>query len=247
MVHGFLRISAHVLCMCTCAARCVKSEHKHNVISFWLPGRFQSWSHVNAPAQKSSETQVLWSKLSGCCPQIDLGAKHKFTVVCFWTSTAFNAVFIPGWCKNHWVFNGFCHVADRPLVCSHSVSRQSCLLRIDAHIQRNVPQPMGVLRSVSGICPNTMGLEAFCRHTSSSSSLEVQTPGHGRQLLASRSVLVEVTSLEAPPPCTSRLRGAMHGTQDVWPLVLHRTDDRPYMLRVTCVMTQEARAPRSCT
>ena len=50
------------LCMCACDAACAKSKNERTVVSFWPRGRCcRSWSRVSAPAQKSSDAQVLGS------------------------------------------------------------------------------------------------------------------------------------------------------------------------------------------
>ena len=110
-----------------------------------------------------------------------------------------------------------------PLICSHSLSRRSCSLRIDDHRQRIVQARMGFYIMYPKMClkprfgTQSVDISFFARSPNSSK----RSPASGLHA----SVLGDVTAF-CEATFTSRRRGAMHGTQDVGPWLLHRTDDR---------------------
>ena len=182
--------------MCTCDARLSKSERAHSR-QFLASRPFRSWSHVNAPAQKSSEIQFLWSyNCRSVAPKLTRG-QNPSTVVCFWTSTTFNAALFPGWCKSlRLLMIGWSHRRAPRSVrfrCLGKVVRSSLMIA-DNGLFNNL-----WFYLLYPKCPQTNGSETFCKRVSLSPSLEFHKQSTGRQFLASRSVLVNATALLKPP------------------------------------------------
>ena len=72
----FGRGRAPMFCECVHVMQDDRSQNEQTVVRFWPPGRFRSWSHVNAPAQKSSEIQFLWSyNCRSVAPKLTSGSK----------------------------------------------------------------------------------------------------------------------------------------------------------------------------